>query len=73
MICKKRFQVEIRDMAKKFNVLRDALSQESQNRAQAQPDQMLADISRNEEGEVCGPAQVKKPTLPKNTQKHYFT
>jgi hypothetical protein len=60
-------------MARKFNVLRDAMSKESQERSQVKADQMLADISRNEEGELRGPAQVKKPTLPRNTQKQYFT
>lgn len=60
-------------MAKKFNVLRDAMSLESRERAQVKADQMLSEISRNEMGEVYGPARAQKPTLPNNTQKHYFT
>lgn len=32
-------------MAEKFNVLRDAMSPESQERAQVKADQMLAEIS----------------------------
>ena len=60
-------------MAKKFNVLRDAMSQESQERAQVKADQMLAEMSLDEKREDRRLAQVQKPTSPKNTQKHYFT
>ena len=60
-------------MAKKFNVLRDAMSQESQRRAQVKADQMLAEIPLDEKREDRRPAQAQKPTLPNNTQKHYFT
>ena len=60
-------------MAKKFNVLRDAVSQESQERAQVKADQMLAEISLDEKREDRRPAQAQKPTRSNNTQKHYFT
>jgi len=60
-------------MAKKFNGLRDAMSLESQERARIKADQMLADVSQNEVGEARKPAQADNPTLPNNTQKHYFT
>jgi len=60
-------------MAKKFNVLRDAMSLESQEQAQIMADQMLADVSQNEVGEARKPAQADNSTLPNNTQKHYFT
>jgi len=54
-------------MAKKFNVLRDAMSLESQERAQIMADQMLADVSQNEVGEARKPAQADNSTLPNNT------
>lgn len=60
-------------MAKKFNVLRDAMSPESRERAQVKADQMLAEISLNEKRAARRPAQAQKPTLTNNTQKHYFT
>ena len=63
----------IRDMAKKFNVLRDSMGLVSQERAQIKADQMLAEIPLNEEREVCRSAQADKPIMPNNTQKHYFT
>ena len=63
----------IRDMAKKFNVLREAMSPEAQERSLAEAAQMLAEISLNEKREARRPAQAQKPTLPNNTQKHYFT
>ena len=61
-------------MAKKFNDLRDAMSQESQGRAQVKADQMLAKIPLDEKREDRRPAKAqKKPTRSNNTQKHYFT
>ena len=60
-------------MAKKFNVLGDAMSPESQERAQVKADQMLAEISLDEESKDRRPDQAQKPTSPNNTQKHYFT
>ena len=51
--------MEIRDMAKKFNVLRDAMSQESQRRAQVKADQMLAEIPLDEKREDRRPAKLK--------------
>jgi hypothetical protein len=60
-------------MAKKFNVLRGAMSPKAQQRSQAEAEQMLAEIHLNEEREVCGSAQADKPIMANNTQKHYFT
>ena len=65
--------MDIQDMAKKFNVLREAMSLESQERAQVKADQMLAEIPLDEKREDRRPAQAQKPTRSNNTQKHYFT
>ncbi len=65
--------MDIQDMAKKFNVLREAMSLESQERAQVKADQMLAKIPLDEKREVRGSEQANKPIMPNNTQKHYFT
>jgi len=65
--------MDIRDMAKKFIVLRDALSPKAQQRSLAKAKQMLAERPLNEEREACGSEQPNKPTIPNNTQKHYFT
>jgi len=43
-------------MAKKFNVLRGAMSPKAQRRSLAKAEQMLAEIPLNEEREVCGSA-----------------
>ena len=60
-------------MAKKFIVLRDAMSPKAQQRSLAKAEQMLAEIPLNEEREVCGSEQANKSTVPNNTKKHYFT
>ena len=65
--------MDIRDMAKKFIVLRDAMSPKAQQRSLAKAEQMLAEIPLNEEREVCGSEQPNKPIMPNNTQKQYFT
>ena len=55
-------------MAKKFNVLRSAMSlEESREWAQVKADQMLSEISRNEMGEVQSIAQANNPILPNHT------
>ena len=60
-------------MAKKFIVLRDAMSPKAQQRSLAKAKQMLAEIPLNEESEACGSEQPDKSIMPNNTQKHYFT
>ena len=65
--------MDIRDMAKKFIVLRDAMSPKAQQRSLAEAEQMLAEIPLNEEREVCGSEQPNKLIMPNNTQKQYFT
>jgi hypothetical protein len=50
-------------MAKKFNVLRGAMSPKAQQRSLAKAEQMLAEIHLNEEREVCGSAQADKPIM----------
>ena len=65
--------MDILEMAKKFNVLRDAMSPKAQERSLAKADQMLAEIFLSEKREAGRPAQAKHPTLSNNTQKHYFT
>ena len=65
--------MDIRDMAKKFIVLRQAMSSKAQQRSLAKAYQMLAEIRLNEEREVCGSTEADKPIMPNNIQKHYFT
>jgi hypothetical protein len=60
-------------MAKKFIVLRDAMSPKAQQRSLAKAKQMLAEIPLNEESEACESEQPDKPIMPNNTQTHYFT
>jgi hypothetical protein len=45
--------MDIRDMAKKFIVLREAMSPKAQQRSLAKAEQILAEIPLNEEREVC--------------------
>ena len=65
--------MDIRDMAKKFIVLRDAMSPKAQQRSLAKAEQMLAEIPLNEEREVSRSEKPNEPIMPNNTQKHYFT
>ena len=65
--------MDIRDMAKKFIVLRDAMSPKAQQRSLVKAEQILAEIPLNEEREVCRSEQPNKPIMPNNIQKHYFT
>jgi len=65
--------MDIRDMAKKFIVLRDAMSPKAQQRSLAKAEQMLAEIPLNEEREVSRSEKPHEPIMPNNTQKHYFT
>ena len=65
--------MDILEMAKKFNVLRDAMSPNAQERSLAKADQMLAEIFLSEKREDRRPTQAQKPTRSNNTQKHYFT
>jgi hypothetical protein len=65
--------MKIRDMAKKFIVLRGTMSPKAQQRSLAKAEQMLAEIPLNEEREACRSEKPNKPMMQNNTQKHYFT
>ena len=52
-------------MAKKFIVLRQAMSSKAQQRSLAKAYQMLAEIPLNEEREVCGSTEADQPIMPK--------
>ena len=54
-------------MAKKFKVLRDAMTLESRERAQVKADQMRAELARDEKREVQSLAQANNPILPNHT------